>query len=79
MCGRTRTDGGTARTDRTGRTWTVTRTDPDGPGRTQTDPDGPERTGGLGRTDRRTHQPTKLHYKDKVHPVADYLGSSDPN
>ena len=68
------------------------RTDPDGPGRTRTgrtDPDGPGRTrtdgrtDGLGRTDGRTdgrtHQPTKLHYKDKVHPVDDYLGSSDAN
>ena len=68
------------------------RTDPDGPGRTRTgrtDPDGPGRTqtdgrtDGLGRmdgrTDGRTHQPTKLHYKDKVHPVDDCLGSSDAN
>jgi hypothetical protein len=55
------------------------RTDPDGPGRTRTD----GRTDGLGRTDGRTdgrtHQPTKLHYKDKVHPVDDCLGSSDAN
>ena len=56
-----------------------TRTDPDGPGRggRVTDPDGPGRTDG--RTDGRTHQPTKLHYKDKVHPVDDCLGSSDAN
>ena len=35
-----------------------------------------------GRTDGRTHQPTKLHYKDKVHPggrLFVWARSSDPN
>ena len=36
-----------------------------------------QRTDPDGRTDERTHQPTKLHYKDKVHHVDDCLGSSD--
>ena len=82
-------EGGWTQTD--GRTYGPgrTRTDPDGadgPGRTR-DPDGPGRTDGRtdsdGRTDGRsvgrTHQLTKLHYKDKVHPVDDCLDSPDAN